>query len=168
MAEVAAEAGVSQGLAYRYFPSKDAIFLALLRQMSRPPDEIHAMVQNIPGTPAERLTRIVSGMVERRRKDPEFYQFFYRAMSDESLPSDIMEEMRTLGPLVHKILRQLIVEGQATGEIAKDNPDKLVRAIVACLDGLSRMAPLPSGQLENDMPDAGIILRMVSPNKGQE
>ena len=168
MAEVAAEAGVSQGLAYRYFPSKDAIFLALLRQMSRPPDEIHAMVQNIPGTPAERLTRIVSGMVERRRKDPEFYQFFYRAMSDESLPSDIMEEMRTLGPLVHKILRQLIVEGQATGEIAKDNPDKLVRAIVACLDGLSRMAPLPSEQLENDMPDAGIILRMVSPNKGQE
>ena len=168
MAEVAAEAGVSQGLAYRYFPSKDAIFLALLRQMSRPPDEIHAMVQNIPGTPAERLTRIVSGMVERRRKDPEFYQFFYRAMSDESLPSDIMEEMKTLGLLVHKILRQLIVEGQATGEIAKDNPDKLVRAVVACLDGLSRMAPLPSGQLENDMPDAGIILRMVSPNKGQE
>jgi len=168
MAEVAEEAGVSQGLAYRYFPSKDAIFVALLRRMSRPPDEIHAMVRNIPGTPAERLARIVSAMVERRRKDPEFYQFFYRAMSDESLPSDIMEEMKTLGLLVHKILRRLIVEGQATGEIAKDNPDKLVRAVVACLDGLSRMAPLPSGQLENDMPDAGILLRMLSPNKGQE
>ena len=163
VADVAKEAGVSQGLAYRYFPSKDAIFVALLRQMSLPPDEVQAMVRNIPGTPAERLARIVSAMIERRRKDPEFYQFFNQAMSDDSLPPDIMEQMKTLGPLVHKILRRLIVEGQATGEIAKDNPDKLVRAVMACLDGLSRMAPSSSGQLENDMPDASIILRMLGP-----
>jgi AcrR family transcriptional regulator len=168
MAEVAEEAGVSQGLAYRYFPSKDAIFVALLRQMSRPPDEIHAMVRNIPGTPAERLTRIVSAMVERRRKDPEFYQFFNQAMSDDSLPPDIMEQMKTQGPLVHKILRRLIVEGQATGEIARDNPDKLVRAVMACIDGLSRMAPLSSEQLESDMPDASIILRMLRPDARQK
>jgi AcrR family transcriptional regulator len=168
MAEVAEEAGVSQGLAYRYFPSKDAIFVALLRQMSLPPDEIHAMVRNIPGTPAVRLARIVSAMVERRRKDPEFYQFFSQAMTDDSLPPDIMEKMKTMGPIVHKILRRLIVEGQATGEIAKDKPDKLVRAIMACLDGLSRMAPFSSEQLENDMPDASIILRMLRPEARQE
>jgi AcrR family transcriptional regulator len=168
MAEVAEEAGVSQGLAYRYFPSKDAIFVALLREMSRPPDEIHAMVRSIPGTPAERLARIVSAMVERRRKDPEFYLFFNQAMSDDSLPPAIMKEMKTLGPLVYKILRRLIIEGQATGEIAKDNPDKLVRAIIACLDGLSRMAPLSSKQLQREFPDASIILRMLGPNKGQE
>jgi AcrR family transcriptional regulator len=168
MAEVAEEAGVSQGLAYRYFPSKDAIFVALLRQMSRPPDEIHAMVRNISGSPAERLARIVSAMVERRRKDPEFYQFFNQAMSDDSLPPDIMKEMRTLGPLVYKILRQLIIEGQGAGEIAKDNPDKLVRAVIACLDGLSRLPPLPVEQLESDMPDASIILRMLRPDARQK
>jgi AcrR family transcriptional regulator len=168
MAEVAEEAGVSQGLAYRYFPSKDAIFVALLRQMIRPPDEIHATVRNIPGTPAERLARIVSSMVERRRKDPEFYQFFNQVMSDDSLPPDIMEKMKAQGPVVYKILRRLVVEGQATGEIAKDSPDKLVRAIIACLDGLSRLAPLSSEQLQREFPDASIILRMLSPNRGQE
>ena len=31
--DIAKEAGVSQGLAYRYFPSKEAIFHTLLRQM---------------------------------------------------------------------------------------------------------------------------------------
>jgi AcrR family transcriptional regulator len=168
MAEVAEEAGVSQGLAYRYFPSKDAIFVALLRQMSRPPDEIDSMVRNVPGSPAERLARIVSAMVERRRKDPEFYQFFNQAMSDDSLPPDIMEQMKTQGPLVHKILRRLIAEGQAAGEIAKDNPDKLVRAVIACLDGLSRMELLSSKQLEREMPDASIILRMLRPEARRE
>jgi AcrR family transcriptional regulator len=165
MAHVAEEAGVSQGLAYRYFPSKDAIFVALLRQMSRPPDEIYAMVRNMPGSPAERLARIISTMVERRRKDPEFYQFFNQAMYDDSLPPDISKEMKTQGPLIYKILRRLIVEGQATGEIAKDNPDKLVKAVLACLDGLSRMEPL-SSKLQMEFPDASIILRMLSPDKG--
>jgi len=168
MAEVAEEAGVSQGLAYRYFPSKDAIFVALLRQMILPSDKIHALVRNIPGTPAERLARIVSAMVERRRKDPEFYQFFTQAMSDESLPPDIMEQMKTQGPLVHRILRRLIVEGQARGEIANDNPDKLVRAVMACLDGLARMPQSSSEQLENYMPDASIILRMLRPEARRE
>ena len=168
MTEVAEEAGVSQGLAYRYFPSKDAIFVALLRQMILPSDKIHASVRNIPGTPAERLARIVSAMVERRRKDPEFYQFFTQAMSDESLPPDIMEQMKTQGPLVHRILRRLIVEGQARGEIANDNPDKLVRAVMACLDGLARMPQSSSEQLENYMPDASIILRMLRPEARRE
>jgi AcrR family transcriptional regulator len=168
MSEVAAAAGVSQGLAYHYFPSKGAIFIALLRQMSLPPNELYARYQKIPGTPAERLARIVSAMVDRRRKDPEFYQFLSQAISDDSLPSDIMEEMKTRGPLVHKILRQLIVEGQQAGEIAKDNPDKLVRAIAACLDGLSRMEPLSSEQLEREFPDASIILRMLRPDGRRE
>lgn len=167
MEEVAAEAGISKGLAYHYFPGKEAIVVALLRQMSMPPDELAATLQKIPGTPAERLARIISRMVERRRRDPEFYQFLSQAMADDSLPSDIMEEMKARGQLVQKILRQLVVEGQATGEIAKDNPDKLVRAITACLDGLSRMAPLSSEQLENEMPDASIILRMLRPEPRQ-
>ena len=72
MADVASEAGVSPGLAYHYFPSKEAIFLALVRQSIRSADELTAIVQRIPGTPRGRLKRMVAGMLERRRKDPEF------------------------------------------------------------------------------------------------
>ena len=169
MEEVAAEAGISKGLAYHYFPGKDAIFIALLRQMILPPDEVRAIVQKIPGTPGERLARIVSSMVERRRRDPEFYRLFSQAMADDNLPPDLMEEMKKEGLLVHKILCQLIVEGQEAGEVAKDNPDKLTRAILACLDGLSRIASLSSSEeLEDEMPDASMILRMLRPEPRQE
>src|SRR5580658_4617225 len=66
MAEVAAEAGVSQGLAYRYFPSKDAIFFTLARRTLRPADELRARVEEMRGTPGERLRQVVTAMVERR------------------------------------------------------------------------------------------------------
>jgi AcrR family transcriptional regulator len=93
MAEVASEAGVSPGLAYHYFPSKEAIFLTLVRQSIRSAEELNAIVQRIPGTPRDRLNRMVAGMLERRRKDPEFFQFFYQAMAGDSLPADLREQI---------------------------------------------------------------------------
>ena len=168
MSEVGTEAGVSQGLAYHYFPSKEAIFVALLRQMTPSPEELELTVQKIPGAPAERLNRIISSMVERRRADPEFYQFFSQAMADDGLPPDIRQDVYAQGTYMQEILRRLIVEGQATGEIAKDDPDELLHAVMACLDGLSRMAFSSPKRSGNHMPNARIILRMLRPDQSEE
>lgn len=168
IAEVAAEAGISQGLAYHYFPSKDAIFVALLRQMTRTPEELEHIAQQVPGAPGERLNRIISSMVERRRADPEFFQFFSQAMADDSLPPDVRRDVHAQGVHLQKILRRLIVEGQATGEIAKDDPDELLQAIMACLDGLSRMAFSSPERTRSHLPNTRIILRMLRPNQSEE
>jgi len=167
MDEIAVEARVSKGLAYHYFPSKEAIFIALVKQMIPPLDELRAKLEKMPGTPRDRLLRIVSTMIERRRKDPEFYLLLNQAVADDSLPPEVVESLKSQGLLMRDILRRLIIEGQATGEFAKDNPNKLTRAILACLDGLSRMVSFPSEQAEDEMPDASIILRMLSAKKGQ-
>jgi AcrR family transcriptional regulator len=163
MSDVASQAGVSPGLAYHYFPSKDAIFLALVRQLVRPTDELLAIVQRIPGTPRDRLKSIVTAMLERRRKDPEFYQFFYQAMASDSLPSDLREKVRQRSLSMRETMRGLIVEGQKTGEIVDDDPGKLASALLACVDGLSRMAQLSPEYLEKQMPDANVILRILGP-----
>ena len=163
MADVASEAGVSPGLAYHYFPSKDAIFLALVRQSIRPTDELLAIVQRIPGMPRDRLKRILAAMLERRRKDPGFFQFFYQAMASDSLPADLREQIKQQGLSMREIIRGLVVEGQATGEIANDDPDKLASALLACVDGLSRVEQLSPEDVEKQMPDAGIILRILGP-----
>jgi len=163
MSDVASEAGVSPGLAYHYFPSKDAIFLALVRQLVRPADELRAIVQRVPGTPRDRLKRIVTAMLERRREDPEFYQFMYQAMTSDGLPADLREQFKQQGLSMREIMRGLIVEGQATAEIANDDPDKLVSALLACVDGLSRIVQLSPGDVEKQMPNARMILRILGP-----
>jgi len=165
MSDVAAAAGVSQGLAYHYFPSKESIFVALVRKLDRPEDELRTAVRKIPGTPLERLTQITSAMIERRRRFPEFYQFMSRAMEEDSLPKDLRERLHTLSRLMRNTLRELIVEGQATGEISQDDPNKLAHALLACLDGLSRMTrPGLLDDVEREMPEAGMILRMLRPD----
>jgi AcrR family transcriptional regulator len=165
MAEVAAEAGVSQGLAYRYFSSKEEIFYELLRQMMRSGGMVNEDVRRTSGTPRERLESILASMIQLRKDHPEFYQFLFQALIDDRLPKDIRETLRDHDAGARRVMRRLIVQGQAGGEIAEDDPDQLVDAIMACLDGLSRrMVSLSSVEVRVKLPEARIILRMLMPD----
>lgn len=139
-----------------------------MRQVTVPAVEIHKRAEKIPGSPLDQLCQMVSNMAERRRKDPGFYQLLRQALSNDALPPDLREALLTQGMVIRDVMRQLFVEGQTRGEIANDSPDRLARAILACLEGLAGMA-LPSSELmEKQMPDARIILRMLQPDQHQE
>jgi AcrR family transcriptional regulator len=159
MAEVATAAGVSQGLAYRYFADKDALFRALLEEGIRSSEG--PSVLEMPGTPGERLDSLISALVEGRRERPELFQLLHHVLSDERTPGHLLEQVAARGRQFQETLRQLIVEGQATGEVAGDDPDQLVTAVTACLEGLSRQALTLREGGGSRFPDAEIILRML-------
>ncbi|MBO0791646.1 MAG: TetR/AcrR family transcriptional regulator [Ktedonobacteraceae bacterium] len=162
MAEVATAADVSYGLAYRYFASKEALFRALVEQiMQDGPARLQRFLE-MPGTPGERLTRLISGLVERRSEHPELFQLLNQVLNDETTPDDLGGLIRRQIQTFLDVLKQLIVEGQATGEIANDDPDQLVTAIIACL-GFSRGA----ARFNKHFPNSGIILRMLKPSTDQ-
>ena len=160
--DVAAEAGVSHGLAYRYFANKEAIFYELVSQDLQAPGAGLQVFLEMPGTPGERLRRLVTGFVESRRQHPVLYQLLDRALYDEATPNDLRDLVRSRGLAVQDVVRQLIVAGQANGEVAAGDPDQLVEAVLASLNGLTRWAALHPGADEH-FPDAQIFLRMLKP-----
>ena len=168
MAEVAAEASVSQGLAYRYFANKEAIFDELVEQSVQSGIASIKRIPKMQGTPGERLDFLVSLAWEGRHQYPEIYQFMYQMLDDETTSDDIRELIGKQSQTYQSMLRQLIVEGQDTGEIAEGDPDQLVTVFLACLDGLSRWALRDPEQLKKHFPDAGIILRIFKPNSDQK
>lgn len=161
MADVAGTAGVSYGLAYRYFASKDAILHALIEQNLQAGAAAFQRFRDFPGTPGERLDFLISRLVETRRDQPEFSQLFSQVLSDAATPRGLREQALRRGLEFQEALRQLIVEGQATGEVAVGDPDQLVTAILATLDGLARLAITNSERFQQHFPDARIILRML-------
>src|SRR5215471_2369331 len=131
MADVAAAAGVSQGLAYRYFAGKDELFRALVADTLQWGD----LEIDPTGTPGDRLRFLLTALLEARRDHPEMYQVMYHVLSDESTPPDLLALMRRRGERFVELLGQLIVEGQATGEVAGDDPGQLAAAVIAMIDG---------------------------------
>jgi AcrR family transcriptional regulator len=168
MADVAAAAEVSQGLAYRYFASKEAIFHVLVEQAVQSGIAGIQRIPKMPGTPRERLGFLVSVAWEGRREHPEIYQLMYQVLDDEATSDDIRELIGRQGQTYQDVLRQLIVEGQATGEVAEGDPDQLVIVFLACLDGLSRLALRDPERVKKHFPETEIILRMLRPYPDQK
>ncbi len=164
MADIAAEAGVSQGLAYRYFESKEAIFRELVEGAMQNGVSGLQQILESPGTPGERLFQLVTRMVESRREKPEFYQLFDQVLSDEAMPPAFQEQARHSGRGVQDRLKELVVAAQATGEVTPADPDQLVRAVLTYLDGLTRGYTLYGPEyFRKHFPDPEIVLRMLRP-----
>ena len=164
MAEVAAEASVSQGLAYRYFESKEEIFRALAEQVMGPAFETMRRIPKMPGTPGERLDFLFAMLLGGRREDPEFFQLLYHVLNDEATPEDLRKRIDEQGRAFQGVLRGLIVEGQASGEVAEGDPDQLVTLVMVWLDGLSRLALRDPERYEEHLPHAELFLRVFGPD----
>ncbi len=166
MAEISAKAGVSEGLAYHYFASKEEIFAVLVKQAAEAgggPTERIAQIQGKPGT---RLALLITYILENYRENPGMSQLMYNVLEDEKAPIDLKGLVQRNGRAIQDIMRQLIIEGQATGEIVKDDPDQLMVALLACFNGLMKRATmLDLSDSKKYFPDAKIILRMLKPDK---
>jgi AcrR family transcriptional regulator len=164
MADVAQAAGVSQGLAYRYFASKQEIYRELVEQALEQAGRATAQpLLESAATPGQRLALLLTKLVEYHRDHLEIFQLLDQLLSSGGAPDEVAELIRRRRESFLAEFRQLIVEGQATGEVAADDPDQLVIAITASLDGLVRFGLRDPEQFHRLCPDASILLRMLKP-----
>lgn len=166
MTDVAVSAGVSQGLPYRYFADKDALVRALVTEAVQQADA-EGLPMAAPGSAAGRLHGLVAGLVAARQAQPELFLLLQHVVSDPATPPDLLELIQARGRAVAGAMRQLITEAQAAGEAAPDDPDQLVTAVMACLDGLGRPGLGSPEQAARHFPAARIIARMLEPRQPQ-
>jgi AcrR family transcriptional regulator len=166
MADIAAEAGISQGLAYHYFASKEEIFAILVKQVVESDGGPAERMNQLQGTPGTRLALLITYILQSYRENPGVAQIMYNVLEDETASADLRALVMRNGKVIQDTMRRLIIEGQATGEIANDNPDQLMVALLASFNGLMKRATMlgPDAANEN-FPDATIILRMLEPEK---
>ncbi len=168
--DIATEAQISIGLAYRYFADKEAIFSELVRQ-TIPTDSLSFQrLLEMPETPGKRLAVLISSIVAARgqREPLEAHQLLHHALEASAMPDDVRELLGRRYQMLLDTMRQLIVEGQATGEVAPGDPDQLVAVVSACLDGLTRWAVRDPEQFRTYVPDAEIVLRLFKPSISAE
>lgn len=167
MADVATEAAISYGLAYRYFPSKDALFRALIEH--RLQSGVSELTDARQGrqSPGIHLRSLIRRLIENRRNSPEMAQVLRQVLSDKDTPEDLRTLAQKHGQRFQALLRRLILEGQKTGEVAEGDAEQLVTAIVAYLDGLSGISSWALQRMKQHFPDPDIILRILEPSRGR-
>jgi AcrR family transcriptional regulator len=164
MAEIAAEASVSNGLVYHYFPTKEALFAELVERSTQGSLNRVRQTLDLPGTPWERLTFLLSGVLVWLREHPAYALLTHHVTGDEVTPDALREQVRKQGQFTHEAMRQLIVEGQALGQIAEGDPDQLLFTLESCLIGLALSATSKTPeQFQRHFPDIEVLLRLLKP-----
>src|SRR5437588_9675213 len=160
MSEIAAAANVSYGLAYHYFANKEAIFTTLLQYALQGALELMQRARVQPGTPWDRLRWLTSEILREAQGEPEYEMLILQALTNNAVPQETHEMVLQESQLSHQALKQLIIEGQAAGEVVAGEPDLLTTAFEWCIQGM--VFGMSYWGLEPArLPDVESVLRML-------
>ncbi len=160
MSEIAAAANVSYGLAYHYFANKEAIFTTLLQYALQGVLELMQRARVQPGTPWDRLRWLTSEILLGAQDEPEYEMLVLQVLTNTAVPRETHELVLQESQLTHAALKQLIVEGQAAGEVVAGDPDRLTTTFEWCIQGMV-FGISYWGYEPARLPDVESVLRML-------
>lgn len=143
VSDIAAAAGVSHGLVYQYFNSKEEIFETLVTQGMELTKLAVAQASAAPGTPLEKIKAFFDMFIQSLEQDrkngdhPYYFLIMIQAinfeMSTERVRKIIFEKPHPLGTFFFK----MICEGQELGEISKEDPMMLTSVLLQLSLGMA-------------------------------
>ncbi|OXM82867.1 TetR family transcriptional regulator [Paenibacillus rigui] len=145
MSMIAAEAGISQGLSYRYFSSKEEIFTILVQEAMEQAESAIKNVGQLPGTPTEQLRALTINMLDPDHK--LVFLLLQQARTSDDVPEKVRLLLEQYSP--KSIIDQLIptfVRGQQAEEFCIGDPYKLLFLYFTVITGLM----LQDVQVEED------------------
>jgi AcrR family transcriptional regulator len=158
--QIAAEAGLSHGLVYHYFPSKEAVFGAIA-------DAAMARIAADFDVEADRAIDRIAQAIERARAricEPiDAHRVLMQAFMQGSMPEDIKNRLTERFRANYQTVAGWVAEAQKQGDVDPSVPaPELAAALVCLMRGMSIKAKgMPA--LPFALPATATILRLLQP-----
>lgn len=135
--EIADRAGISIGLMYKHYRTKEELFNDLVNMARAGLSETTKLLSS-NGNPKEILTAITTEMIDDYKKDDEFtdYLIFLTQALISGLESDALKGLVEDDKKLFSALAGLIERGQNNGIIRNGNPRELAFAYMSAIQGL--------------------------------
>jgi AcrR family transcriptional regulator len=161
-ADIAAACKMSEGLLFHYFASKEDIFAAVVESALQAAATPAQAVFEQLGSPLEKLRWLLQVYLPGMWSKPAYFLVILQALNSETTPEALRERVLEQSARNLRIYQQLIVEGQATGEVAQGDPTLLTLVFGACIQGLgSGVLHWPRLLGLSEPPDAEIVLHLL-------
>jgi len=168
ISDIAAAAGISQGLIHHYFESKEQVYAAVAeRAMSGALRALQeAPAENL--SPWQKLTAICEKMLQGLTVYPEYLLVIIQCLVQEDVPAEVRPLVSNYGRSIYSNLVQLIRDGQAAQQVAVGDPEQLALTFFAAIQGLaltqftrSIFTGADSSSGESTLPSTKIVLRLL-------
>ena len=169
MADIAKAAGVSQGLAYHYFGSKEDIFVELIREAYHNMTQAALGLKSLPLTPEQKIElaaeKLVQGFAEGDSAALNFLLIIQASVFD-AMPEEAKQMVQGRSRL-YQVIADIVCEGQRDGAFKPYEPDDMATLFWSSLAGLAILKASLGEQFK--APDPRIIVgMMINEAKSQE
>ncbi len=168
IADIAAQADISQGLIHHYFLCKEDVFTAVVERAMNGALAAFDDLAGLDPDPMERLTVITGRMLEGLVIHPEYMLVLTQSLVNQDTPPEVGKLLASLGQQVNTHLLRLIKAGQAAGKVVQGNPQELALTFIAAIQGLAitqftqGMFTLPTpASSTNFLPSPATVMRIL-------
>lgn len=128
---IAEVAGISQGLLYNYFASKDAVLEAIFEQ-SMSDVEASFSIADAAASPGERIERLVRGAFEILKENQRFWRLTYGLRMQADVLTGLSKRVRKSTSFIRDTLTRYLREAGA------EKPEIEAAILFAVIDGVSQ------------------------------
>ncbi|HNW85285.1 MAG TPA: TetR/AcrR family transcriptional regulator [Candidatus Cryosericum sp.] len=159
ISDIALEAGMSNGLMYHYFQSKEEIYAELVRRAATFSRRLLEQVQADGSEPMDQLRSLavrIFQTVEKQQAGGHYFVLILEAMTSGVYPAQAIECQHGSGRPFEALVG-IIAEGQRRGQIVEGDPGQLAITFFSAIVGLALLKV--SGTIRS-MPDPELLMRI--------
>ncbi len=161
MSSIAAAAGISQGLSYRYFSSKEELFTELVKEALEEAESALGSIHHLPGSPAEQIREFTRLMLAPDN------QSSFLLIRQVQISDDVPEEAKRLieqhSP--ERTIERLIpvfIQGQEAGDFYEGDAGTLLMCYLSVITGLMLQKSPQGDGFWTDQVD--VLMRLIRKN----
>lgn len=161
IADIAGQSGISQGLLYHYYNSKEEIFTALIRSAIERMNEAAMQLELLKAAPADKLRMAVDALfsgIESNEETAKYYLLLTQAAVMESVPAEARELLKLKNLRQHEVMSRIFADGQQQGTVHSGDPGQLSMLFWSAINGLALIKAVRAETFQ--IPDPELFCRM--------
>ncbi|WP_282939947.1 TetR/AcrR family transcriptional regulator [Paenibacillus sp. RC67] len=159
MSMIAAEAGISHGLLYHYFKSKEELFNTLVQGAMIESQAAMRSLYDLPGSAIDKIRALTEEILDD--SGAPYFMLIHQARTSDGVPDKARQlvEQYSMKTFVDQLL-PLFIEGQQAGDIAAGNLENLISSYLSVLSGLMVLNAQEGSSYTK--PEIDVLLRIVT------
>lgn len=138
--DIAAAAGMSQGLMYHYFDSKEAIFIELIRSAFARLNDACYTLEAMALPPAQKIKLAIGGLLQGINDNADharYHLLVAQATASDAIPAPARAIIQSENQIPYQVIARIMAAGQAEGTLRQHDPAELALIFWSTIKGLA-------------------------------
>lgn len=165
--DIVNDSGISQGLIYHYFRSKEEIFVELVRHALEGMNAAARGLEGLPLNPTEKISKAITELLRGMSENEDFARYFLlvaQANFSEAIPDEAKALIEKESSVPHEVMARIMRAGQEDGSIKKYGAEDLALVFWVLMKGFALHKAARGARFK--LPDTRILVEFFQTRDG--